>query len=252
MMANLVVGLMVDRVDLVDEGANSAAFIRLYKRKETEQKMPMTFDEILAKMLPEHVEVIKSELEKAKSEVPSDVQEELQKAKDDLKAKEEALQELAKRKDDEGDDEPDMEEVMKSLDPTVQKYFNQLKAQKEAAEAMAKSAAEKQLHEEAVAKAKELKALPVAEDKLVEVVKSASPEVLNVLKAASNFIEESGLLDEVGKSRGNDGGADAWTRIEKRASEIMTAEGITKEAAISRVIKQHPDLYREYLNGGTE
>ena len=27
--------LVIDRVDLVDEGANSAAFIELYKRKET-------------------------------------------------------------------------------------------------------------------------------------------------------------------------------------------------------------------------
>ena len=55
-MPYVLTDLVIDRVDLVDEGANSAAFIELYKRKET--KDPMDFKEILSKLKPEHAEVI--------------------------------------------------------------------------------------------------------------------------------------------------------------------------------------------------
>ena len=54
-MPNIIVGLVVDRVDFVDEGANSAAFIKMYKRRE---KDDMDLEEVLAKLKPEHAEVV--------------------------------------------------------------------------------------------------------------------------------------------------------------------------------------------------
>lgn len=246
-MANIILDLLVDRVDLVDEGANSAAFIKLYKRKETEQDM--TFEEILAKMKPEHAEVIKEAIAKAKSEVPEATAEELKKAKEQLGTVEE---ELKKAKTPQEPTEPDFEEVIKSLDPSVQKVFKAMKEQKEAAEEIAKQAAEKQITEEAVAKAKELKALPVEEDKLVDVLKGISPEVLEILKAANKAIEEGGLLDEVGKSKAekSEGSSAAWSKIEKMADKLVEEKQITKAKAIAEVTKSNPELYREYLKGG--
>lgn len=145
-MPNLILDLMVDRVDLVDEGANSQAFIKLYKRKETTG--PMKIEEILQKMKPEHADAIRAEVAKAKAEVPEEVETELNKAKADLaKATEDLAKkdlesvETAKKKDE----EPDFEEVLKSLDPSIQKYFNDLNAQKIAAEEVAKRAAEERL-----------------------------------------------------------------------------------------------------------
>lgn len=256
MMPNLILDLLVDRVDLVDEGANSQAFIKLYKRKETDSDM--LFEDILAKMKPEHAEVIREEVAKAKSEVPEEttdalnnlqeekntVEEELAKAKTQLEE-----QEIAKNKGS----EPDFETVLKSLDPSVQEVFKSLKAQKDAAEAVAKQAAEKQIQDEAIAKAKELKSLPVEEDKLVEVMKSVSPEIFEILKAANKAVEDGGIFEEVGKSK-TDGSnaADAWTQIEKKAKDIEEAEKITSAQAIAKAIKQNPDLYREYLKGGNE
>lgn len=263
-LPSLLLDLEVDRVDLVDEGANSAAFIKLYKRKEQND---MKFEEILKSMKPEHAEVIKAEIAKAKVEIPEVVATALKKAKEDadkmasdLKlatdAKDAAEQKAAEFEkascDASGQDSKDkMDEIMKNLDPTVQEVVKSMKAQKEAAEAVVKQMNEQKLNDEAIVKAKDLKALPVEEAKLVAVVKNASPEVYEILKAASVAIETGGTFAEVGKSKGNKDGGDAWTKIEKKAEEYVTADSkLTKQAAITKAIKENPELYREYLNGG--
>lgn len=253
-MPNILLDLEVDRVDLVDEGANSQAFIKLYKRKELEANMDL--QQILAKMKPEHAAVIQQELEKAKSEVPADVEKRLSELEGDkqslteelAKANEtiQGLEEVAKGKPA----EQDFEDILKNADPAVQEVLKSLKAQKEAAEEATRQMLEKAKHEEAVAKAKELKSLPVEEDKLVEVLKSISPEVHEILKAAAKVVEDAGIFTEVGKRSTGHSGADAWTRIEKKAEEIKVRDGITFEAAVSKAIKENPELYKEYVTGG--
>lgn len=256
-MPNILLNLEVDRVDLVDEGANSEAFIKLYKRKERQDAM--NFEEILAKMKPEHADVIRQEITKAKCEGTdaasqemagmkdklTKAEEEVAKAKEDLSKLTAELETVTKAKTE----EQPFEEVIKSLDPTVQEVFKSLKSQKEAAEAVVKQLNEKKLEDEAVAKAKELKSLPVEEAKLVSVVKGLSDEVYDILKAASKAIETGGLFEEIGKSKG-EANNDAWSKIEKKADEIADAEKISKQKAIAKVVKENPDLYREYLKGG--
>lgn len=73
-MTYLLEDLVVDRVDLVDEGANSAAFIELFKRKE--RKESMDYKEVIAKMSPEQGKLVQTELDKLAGEVT--------KAKEDL------------------------------------------------------------------------------------------------------------------------------------------------------------------------
>lgn len=262
-MPNFMLDLIVDRVDLVDEGANSEAFIKLYKRKENVE--PMELEEILAKMKPEHADVIRSEIAKAKEMMPEDKQSEmeamngeLEKAKTDFQAAfdenevlKRKLQEvettIAKNKGD------DLEEVLKNADPAVQEVFKSMRAKIDAAEAAARQAMENQQREEAIAKARELSNLPVEEDKLVEVMKGISPAVHEILKAANTAIGEAGIFTEVGKSRGGEatstGGA-AWSKIEKKADEVITRDKVSKAKAIATVIKENPELYREYLAGG--
>jgi len=261
-MPNLVLDLEVNRVDLVDEGANSAAFIKLYKRKERDTTME--FEEILKAMKPEHAEAIRAEIAKAKGEVPETVSIELTKAKEDIAKAAEDLKlandakKIAELKAENLEKEKksagtctDEEEIMKSLDPAVQNIFKSIKLQKEAAEIVVKQMNEQKLTDEAIAKAKELKSLPVDEAKLVEIVKGASTEVYEVLKAANAAIETGATFDEVGKSRGNNDAADAWSRIEKKAEEFITVDDkLTKQQAITKTIKANPDLYREYLKGG--
>jgi len=247
---NLLIDLVVDRVDLVDEGANSAAFIKLYKRKEMETGMD--FNEIISKLKPEHAEVIQAELAKAKAEVPEEIAKELSDTKvelETLKVELEKFKEEAK-KSKEPVQEENFEEVLKNLDPAVQKVFKSLQAQKEAAEQIAKQLQEQKEEEEAIAKARALKALPVEEEKLVQVVKGVSDDVYEILKSVAKVLEESDIFEEIGKS--NAGTTDAWTKIEKKAEEIAKRDGITVEKAISVVINENPELYREYLSGGAK
>ena len=264
-MPNLVVDLDVNRVDLVDEGACSAAFIELYKRKEKH----MDVKEILSKMKPEHAAVIEDAIGKAKTEATTAVSEketaqaELTKAKEDLaaalkeneilKAKQKECEENSKKECGENSKKDgasfDEEETMKSMPEPVRQMFAKMKAQKEAAEEELRKSKEAEIQSEAVAKAAQLKALPVKTEKLVEVLKGCSPELLDMLTTINAAIEGT-VLDEVGKSAGGSAGADAWSKIEAKAEEVAKRDNVTKQKAVSIAIKENPDLYKEYLQGG--
>jgi len=252
MVPNLLMDLVVDRVDLVDEGANSAAFIKLYKRKEMEADMD--FNEIISKLKPEHAEIIQAELAKAKTEVPEEIAKELSDTKTELETTKAELEKFKEevKKSKEPAQEENFEEVLKSLDPAVQKAFRSLQSQKEAAEQIAKQLTEQKEEEEAIAKAKSLKALPVEEEKLIQVVKGISDDVYEILKSAAKVLEESDIFEEVGKGKGDASTIDAWSKIEKKAKEVAKRDGITVEKAIGVVINENPELYKEYLSGGVK
>lgn len=286
-MPYLLEDLVVDRVDLVDEGANSAAFIELYKRKE--RGATMDIKEILSKMKPEHSSVIQAELDKLSGDVMKAKEDlatvtterdtatqDLEKAKEDLKAanedKEKAESELETLKasmpdecdcDGEADENGmckvcgkpkkktafDEEETLKSMPAAARAVFIKMRTQKEAAEEEVRKAKEAEKHAEAVAKAAELKALPIETEKLVGVLKSCSADMVDVLTTINAAIEGT-VLDEVGKSNAGSKGADAWSKIEAKADEIAKRDSVTKQKAVSIAIKENPELYKEYLQGG--
>lgn len=265
--------LVIDRVDLVDEGANSAAFIQLYKRKERSDKMDLK--DIIAQMKEEHASIVKSTLadletkveklqaklneitierDNAKADLKK-VKDELEKVQEDFKKTKNELDELkvSKAKTDDNKEE-NFEEILKSLPENARELFKKMKAQKEAAEETIRKAKEAEEHAQAVSKAAELKALPVDQDKLVNVIKGCSKEVLELLTAINAAMEET-VLGEVGKSRANAGASAgtsniAWDKIEAKAEEIRKSKGVSKAKAISIVIEENPDLYKEYLQGG--
>lgn len=286
-MPYLLEDLVVDRVDLVDEGANSAAFIELYKRKE--RGATMDIKEILSKMKPEHSSVIQAELDKLSGDVMKAKEDlatvtterdtatqDLEKAKEDLKAanedKEKAESELETLKasmpdecdcDGEADENGmckvcgkpkkkaafDEEETLKSMPAAARAVFIKMRTQKEAAEEEVRKAKDAEKQAEAVAKAAELKALPIETEKLVGVLKSCSADMVDVLTTINAAIEGT-VLDEVGKSNAGSKGADAWSKIEAKADEIAKRDSVTKQKAVSIAIKENPELYKEYLQGG--
>lgn len=280
--------LIVDRVDLVDEGANSAAFIELYKRKET--TTPMDFEEILSKMKPEHADVIRgvveakdADLAKARGDLESanqnlaDTEGKLNAANEEL-AKANTELETLKAKDDsctcdgEADENGtckscgkpkksaafDETETLKSMPEAARALFLKMRAQKEAAEEQIRKANEEKIEAEAVAKAAALKAIPVEQSKLVNILKSCSPEVADLLETINKAIEST-VLDEVGKNAGNGAAIgkrntsdEAWDKLEQKAEEIAKRDNITKEKAMATALSENPGLYREYLNGGAK
>lgn len=261
-MPYILTELEVDRVDFVDEGANSAAFIELFKRKEN--KEPMDFSEILAKMKPEHsavieehVAAIQADLEKARTDL-SAANDEIAKGKADLDtanaALEKANDELTVLKAKEpNSDEVNEEEVLKAMPESARTEYLKMRAQKEAAEEQVRKAAEEKAEAEAVAKAATLKSLPVEQSVLVEILKSCDQSVVDVLSTVATAIDST-VLSEVGKSGKGKAGAEdadaAWSDIEKAADEIAKRDSVTKQRAIAIAIKENPELYRKYLDGG--
>lgn len=147
----------------------------------------------------------------------------------------------------------DQTETFKSMPKEVQDYLATLKTQKEAAESELRKSKEAAAEAEAVAKAESLKAIPVEKEKLVGILKTATPELIELLTVVNTAIEGT-VLGEVGKSAQNSTGSadanDAWSKIDAKAVELTKSKGITKAKAVSEVIRENPDLYREYLKGG--
>lgn len=246
--------LKIDRVDLVPEGANSAAFVTLYKGKEMKS---MDASEILQKLKPEHAEVIQAELDC------------LTKERDEAnKACERAKKEAAEAQTQSGNQEDEEDEtkkaaegttsfdedetLTKSLDPQVAAYIDQLKKQKSAAEEVAKAAIAKERHANAVSKAAELKALPIAADDLVAFIEKSNDETIDVLSAIAKGIESTVLSEQGANTEQtfSKSSSDAWSRIEAEAERVAKERNITVQKATGVVISEKPDLYKEYLEGG--
>lgn len=275
-MATKLKSLKINRVDLVPEGANSAAFVTLYKGKEGKL---MEFEEILEKMKPEHAEVIKAkfaEVLKEKEEAEAEAEEakaEAEKSKKSECAKADVCPKCGKNPcvcDDEGDSESksvdkaddkktegttsfdEDETLLKSLPEELQSFVAKMRQQKEAAEEVAKAAIARERHAEAVNKATELKALPVATDELIAFIEKSNEETVDMLSAIAKAIDSTVLTETGSNETGSfsKSAGDAWDKLESKAAEIAKERGITKAKGMSAAIDEFPELYREYLEGG--
>ena len=275
LVATKLKSLKINRVDLVPEGANSAAFVTLYKGKEGK---PMEFEEILEKMKPEHAEVIKSKFAEAEAAKEA-AEEELAKAKTCPvcgekhspfcveKANDTSAEGEEPEEEDESEDDVEKETttttggttsfdedetLLKSLPEELQSFVAKMRQQKEAAEEVAKAAIARERHAEAVSKATELKALPIATDELVSFIEKSNEETVDMLTAIAKAIDST-VLTEAGS---NDSGSfaksagDAWAKLESKAAEIAKERGISKAKGMTAAIDEFPELYREYLEGG--
>lgn len=263
--------LKIDRVDLVPEGANSAAFVTLYKGKEMKS---MDATEILSKLKPEHAAVIQAELDSLKK-AKEDAEKACEEAKkacdaaaaqtssgnsdDENTKKANGNQSQAKpnstlsAKAAEGTTSFDEDETLtKGLDPQVVAFIDQLKKQKAAAEEVAKEAIAKERHANAVTKAAELKALPIEESQLVAFIEKSNDETVDLLSAIAKGIEST-VLSEEGSNTSQTftkSSSAAWEKIEKEAQRLASERGVTVAKATGMVISEQPELYKEYLEGG--
>lgn len=262
-MPNILVDLVIDRVDLVDEGANTAAFIELYKRKEQSESMDM--NAIIAKLQPEHAQVVQKAFDT--------LTEERDNALAEITKRDETLsglqQECAVLKaatpcdcDGEAGEDGickacgrlkkaatfDEEEVLKAMPEAARTLYMQMKDQKAAAEAELLKAKEAEKEAAAIAKAASLKALPIPTEDVTRLIKKFDDdEFFGTLQTINNAIESS-VLTEVGKATPKQPGvADPWEAIEEAAAIIKTRDNVTQEKAIATAIKESPKLYAQYL-----
>lgn len=263
--------LVIDRVDLVSAGANSAAWIELYKTRK-EHGANMELNEILAKMKPEHRDVVQKAIDDAKAAAADNtgadatataIADAVAKAMEDVNselatlktanADLEAKLEKAKKdgKEDTSKEGFDETEVLKGLSPEAATFVKGLQSKIAVAEAAIKKSAEDTANREAIAKAAKLKSLPVEQDKLVDVLKSATPEYVEILETVCKAIDETVLKEQGSSSESNAASEAAWSKIEKKAKELVKSNSeLSFEKAIGQVIEDDEDLYKEYLEGG--
>lgn len=249
-----LVDIDYDRVDLVKEGANSMAKIKLFKSKG-DLTMNPELQALIAKMKPEHQAQLNLIL-KAKDDEIADAKKEAEDAKEEL--------EKVKSQSTAPNAETPEEEILKTVkDPAVKALLETQIAKTKAAEAVAKSLKAAEEEKEAIAKAKEVPNLGAEETKLAEVYKKLKTvdenlcnDVFGIFKAASAMVAQGGVLEEIGKTAADAGTLatseeEAWNKIEKAAEEIAKSNNLSKAASISKAISENPELYQAYLKAQT-
>lgn len=237
-----LVDLELNRVDLVKEGSNSRAHILLTKGKE-QNSMPKTYDELVALLKPEEAEILKSHveaIEKTAEETLATKDEKITVLEAEVAKlsteKEEYVAELEKSKAD------TEEEIMKNVPPAMVEMIEKMRKENEELKAREQDIIVK-------ARFEEVKAIPCTEDDLKAVLKTATPDVFEVLKKAAATIENSVLKDTSGSQGGdgNESSGGAFEKLEKAARTRMAEnDKLTYEQAFTEVTKAMPEVYAAY------
>jgi hypothetical protein len=231
----VLVNLDLYAVALCNQGANSRAHILLTKGKETDS-MPKTFEELMKALTADQAEVINQHIAAEIAKKDAAIQD-LQKQIADLTGEVTALKKSAPTKTE--------EDVMKNASPEVRAAFEKLQATVSALVA-------ERNEELAKARFAKVKAIPVDEAKLKDVLKAASPATMEVLESAAAAIE-AGLTAKGKQADGAPvgGSADAsYAKLAKAAEAIRKEQPeLTFEQAFTRACELDPTTYKSYSEG---
>lgn len=134
------------------------------------------------------------------------------------------------------------------------KQYEQIKKEnQEIKQELRKEKEQKRLNE-FISKAEQFNNLPVKPNEFGKILKNLADsdekgfqKLMEVLKSADESLNQSGLFKEKGSSVG-DTASDSWGKIEKRAEGVMEEKGLSREKAINQVMKDNPELYRQYMD----
>lgn len=134
------------------------------------------------------------------------------------------------------------------------KQYEQIKKENEEIKQELRKEKEQKRLSEFISKAEQFDNLPVNPNEFGKILKNFADsdeegfqKLMEVLKSADESINQSGLFKERGSSIG-DTASDAWGKIEKSAEGLMEEKGLSREQAINQVMKNNPELYRQYMD----
>lgn len=143
--------------------------------------------------------------------------------------------------------QPETEDIYKGLHPLVAAELKRLR--KRADDEDARQLTEVAKKYEIIGKKPE-ELVPVLKA-LKEAGGTAYDDMIGVLDASVEAVNKSGVFAEIGKSGsyGADTGAEAWSKIEKKADEIQAQNPkLERHQAIDMACMQNPTLVHEYEN----
>jgi GrpB-like predicted nucleotidyltransferase (UPF0157 family) len=259
---NKLKNLKLTAVALCKQGCNPEAHIMLYKSINEGGKVQMNFEELLKSLPQDQQDLINAELDKAKKEMPADMKanmdamlEEKKKAEEKATAAEATCKSLQTELDTiKKSNEPNEEEILKSMPENIRKAYEDMKAKTAAQEAIVKVLEEEKVTKAYQEKASVFKSIPAKTEDLATMLKSIGKvdkalvdQVENLLKATDELLAKSVLMGEQGKP-GDGGSGDALLQLNKKAEDIAKSEKVSKEVAFSKALKENPELYKAYLN----
>jgi hypothetical protein len=230
-----LVNLDLYQVALCNEGANSRAHIVLTKRKEN-SNMPKSFTEVLAALNPEDADVVNKHIQGLESAKDTTING-LQTTITDLQKKVNTPPAPVA--------EPSFEDLMKNADPKTAALIKSLKEANERLVAEQADSLAKSRYEA-------VKAIPVEEATLKDLLKTASPAMYDVLVKAAEAVTKTALADPVGKSVPTDGApiTDSYAKLEKSAKDIQKSNtGMSFEQAFTQACNENPTVYADYVKG---
>lgn len=247
-MQSYLVDLDLTRIALCGAGCNTRADIILTKRKENpSMSTTISFEDIQKSLEPsaldtitKHFEELQASALQAKDAEIAD----LNKSISELTAEVNALKKSTT--DTSAAAEPDADSILKGLPEEVADLF---KSQQE----MLKQLIEKDQEATAQARFDAVKSIPVEENELKEVLKTASPAAYNVLLAAAEAINKNVTVEPVGSDA--TGELDittdsAYAALEKSAKAYQAAHpDVSFEQAFSQACTLNPSEYLKYTKG---
>lgn len=240
--------LRLNEISIVDQGADPNAIVTIFKRDDRSNGgKPMNDLEKMVAQMGEATKTI------------ADLQASVAKANADSTAKDATIADLQKRltaaEAAKGSGAADDEDpILKAADPLVAAEIVKLrKANAAAAKQLAQLDEEREIKKVATQIQTDMRGLPVKAEEFAPILKRAmgamdeadSKELMRVLKAASNAVEDSlrvtGLPSHL-VQKGN-----AESEIETLAKAKQKAENITFAKAYDDVLAQNPALYSRFL-----
>lgn len=239
--------LRLNEISIVDAGADPNAVVTIFKRDDRSNGgKPMTDLEKMVAQMGEATKTI------------ADLQGSVAKANADSAAKDVTIADLQKRlavaEAAKGSGADDEDPILKAADPLVAAEIIKLrKANASAAKQLAQLDEEREIKKVAVQISTDMRGLPVKADDFAPILKRAmgamdeadSKELVRVLKAASNAVEDS--LRSTGLPAHLVQKSNAEAEIEELAKAKQKAENITFAKAYDDVLAQNPALYSRFL-----
>lgn len=239
--------LRLNEISIVDAGADPNAVVTIFKRDDRSNGgKPMTDLEKMVAQMGEATKTI------------ADLQASVTKANAESATKDATIADLQKRlaaaEAAKGSGADDEDPILKAADPLVAAEIVKLrKANAAAAKQLAQLDEEREIKKVAVQITTDMRGLPVKADDFAPILKRAmgamdeadSKELVRVLKAASNAVEDS--LRSTGLPAHLVQKSSAETEIEALAKAKQKAENITFAKAYDDVLAQNPALYSRFL-----
>jgi len=234
--------IFIKRVAVVDKGDNPKADVLLFKQADEDNvkeggKIVKTFEEIIKSMSDEDQEVINAEITKLTDEIA--------KAKEVKPEKEEKpeIDKIVEKAD------PETAKIIKAMDDEIKKTKEELRKEQETLQKEREI-----LKKERIAKeVSQFDKLTVPTDDLVDMFMKADEEagekIKAILKAANEQLSQANITKTIGENKGSED-EPALSKVEKLAKARMAETKESYPEAYKAVLKENPNLYKEYTEGG--